>query len=131
MIRSSMMSRTPLQVLLLSEQRRATPSGASDPHNSPIARMIEFGGEEEFKRMFRLTRPVFKSLVIELSKWIKPGRSYNPSQNLSPDIKIGIALYYMAHGGDGVTLGHASGLRNSSALKYLHQVAELIVTKIG
>ena len=64
-----------MSLLLLSQQQRATPSGASDPHNSPIARTIVFGGEVEFKRMFRLTRHVFKALVIELSICIHPGLS--------------------------------------------------------
>jgi hypothetical protein len=127
-------SRIPLLRLLMlmsQQQRRAIPSGANDPHNSPISRMIDFGNDEEFKCMFRLTRSVFESLVRDLSTWINHGRSPNPSQNLAPEIKIGIALYFMAHGGDGVTLGHASGLKKSTALKYLHQVAGLIVTKIA
>ncbi len=43
-------------------------------------------------------------------------------------VKVGITLYYMAHGWDGINLGCMSGLKNNSALKYLHQVTETICT---
>ncbi len=45
-------------------------------------------------------------------------------------MKLGIALYYMAHGGDAMHLEAASGLSKATALKYVHQVADLICTHL-
>jgi hypothetical protein len=46
--------------------------------------------------MFRLSRTVFAALVVELSPWIKSGRSYNGDQNVTAEAKIAIALYWQA-----------------------------------
>ena len=62
--------------------------------------------------MFRLSRTVFAALVVELSPWIKSGRSYNGDQNVTAEAKIAIALYFMAHGGNGFTLGVAAKLKS-------------------
>ncbi len=68
--------------------------------------------------MFRLSRNIFESLFQDLSPWIKDGRSKNGRQNVEARVKVGITLYYMAHGGDGINLGCMSGLKNDSELKY-------------
>ena len=93
--------------------------------------MIKNGVDAEFKSMFRLSRPVFMALVHDLSQWLKHGKSRNPKKNVPAEMKIGIALYYMAHGGDGVNLGTVSDLTSSTALKYLHRTAYLIVAHLG
>jgi hypothetical protein len=93
--------------------------------------MIDGGHEKEFRQMFRLSRNVFESLAQDLSPWIKDGRSKNGRQNVEARVKVGITLYYMAHGGDGINLGCMSGLKNNSALKYLHQVSEAICTHLA
>ena len=62
---------------------------------------------------------------------LKDGRSRNGRKNVEARVKVGIALFYMAHGGDGISLGAMSGLKNNSALKYLHEVSEVISTHIA
>jgi hypothetical protein len=99
-------------------------------HSSPIVNKLTFGNEAEFRRMFRLSRTVFAALVTELSPWIKSGRSNNGNQNVSVEAKIAIALYFMAHGGNGFTLGVAAGLNDNTALSYLHEVSALISDKL-
>ena len=110
---------------------RSTPSGINRPSVSPIKAMIDGGHETEFRRMFRLSRNVFEALVQDLSPWIKDGRSRNGRQNVEARVKVGIALFYMAHGGDGISLGAISGLKNNSALKYLHEVSAAITIHIA
>ena len=80
------------------------------------------GNEEEFRRMFRLSRTVFAALVTELCPWIKSGASRDRTQNRSVEAKLGIALYLWRMGGNGFTLGVAAGLNKNTALKYLHEV---------
>ena len=109
---------------------RSIPSGANRHHSSPIVNKLTFGNEAEFRRMFRLSRTVFAALVTELSPWIKSGRSNNGNQNVSVEAKIAIALYFMAHGGNGFTLGVAAGLNDNTALSYLHEVSALISDKL-
>ena len=109
---------------------REDPSGANNPNSSAIQSMIETGYDREFKKIFRLSRPVFEALVNDLSEFMKDGRSWNTRQIVTLEVKVSIALYFMAHGGNGITLGHASGLKNNTALKYLHQVSGLIATKL-
>ena len=110
---------------------RSTPSEINRPSVSPIKAMIDGGHETEFRRMFRLSRNVFEALVQDLSPWIKDGRSRNGRQNVEARVKVGIALFYMAHGGDGISLGAISGLKNNSALKYLHEVSAAITIHIA
>jgi hypothetical protein len=110
---------------------RAVPSLAPNRHSSsPIVEIMKSGSEAEFRRMFRLSRTVFAALVVELSPWIKSGRSYNGDQNVTAEAKIAIALYFMAHGGNGFTLGVAAKLKKNTALKYLHEVSALIADKL-
>jgi hypothetical protein len=110
---------------------RAVPSLAPNRHSSsPIVEIMKSGSEAEFRRMFRLSRTVFAALVVELSPWIKSGRSYNGDQNVTAEAKIAIALYFMAHGGNGFTLGVAAKLKSNTVLKYLHEVAALIGEKL-
>jgi hypothetical protein len=54
--------------------------------------------------MFRLSRPVFLASSQDLSPCLKHCRSRNSRKNVPAEKKIGIAQYYMAHGGDGVNL---------------------------
>jgi hypothetical protein len=110
---------------------RSTPSGINRPSVSPIKAIIDGGHETEFRRMFRLSRNVFEALVQDLSPWIKDGRSRDGRQNVESRAKVGIALFYMAHGGDGISLGAISGLKNNSALKYLHEVSAAITIHIA
>mmetsp|Transcript_80368 Transcript_80368/g.215496 ORF Transcript_80368/g.215496 Transcript_80368/m.215496 type:complete len:197 (+) Transcript_80368:34-624(+) len=71
---------------------------------SPIAEMLRYGNDESFRRMFRLSRNVFQTLLDEISSVIKDGDSPNTSKNVAADVKLGIALYYMAHGVSGVSI---------------------------
>ena len=73
--------------------------------------------------MFRLSRNVFEAVFHEISPFLREGNSYNRQQNIPARLKLGIALYYMAHGGDAAHLECASGLTKATALKYEHQVA--------
>ena len=110
---------------------RCDPSGVSHPHDCDIMKTIDTGNDEEFRSMFRVSRPVFSALVTELSQYLRNGRSRNRRQNVSAEMKLGIALYYMAHGGSGKHLSSASGLKKCTALKYLYQVSKLICTKLS
>ncbi len=92
---------------------RNAPCGINRPSVSPIKSMIDEGHEKEFRQVFRLSRNVFESLGQDLSPWIKDGRSKNGRQNVEARVKVGITLYYMAHGGDGINLGCMSGLKNN------------------
>ena len=81
--------------------------------------------------MFRLSRKVFNTILEVLSPFLNDGMSRNHQQNVSASLKLGVALYCFAHGGDSFHLEAASGLSRPTALKYVHQVAELICTKLG
>ena len=105
---------------------RSDPSGVSHPHHCEIIITIENGTEEEFRGMFRVSRPVFSALLTDLGPYLRDGRSRNHKQNVSAELKLGIALYYMAHGGSGKHLSSASGLKKCTALKYLYLVSNLI-----
>jgi hypothetical protein len=54
----------------------------------------------------------------------------SPGHNIPAGLKLGVALYYMVHGGDAIHLEAASWLSKLTALKYLHEVAELICTHL-
>ena len=110
---------------------REEPSGALDPHNSTMLRIIMKGHEKEFRRMFRLSRNVFEAVFHEISPFLREGNSYNRQQNIPARMKLGIALYYMAHGGDAAHLECSSGLTKATALKYVHQVAALICSQLA
>ncbi len=86
------------------------------------------GNEEQFRRMFRLSRYVFEAVLQELSPYLQDGNSRNNQENLSARLKLGVALYYMAHGGDAIHL--EAGSAKATALKYVHQVADLICTHL-
>ncbi len=110
---------------------RDEPTGVLDPHNSSINLRIRYGSEKEFKRMFRVSRNVFESILGELLPFLSDGKSLNPQKNTPAHLKLVVALYYMAHGGDAVHLEAASGLSKATALKYVHEVAELICSKLA
>jgi hypothetical protein len=57
-------------------------------------------------------------------------RNSEHEQNISAHLKLRIAPYYMTHCGDAIHLEAASGLSKATALKYVHQVAELIFTHL-
>ena len=80
------------------------------------------------RRMFRLSHDAFETVLAEISS--TDSNSCNSEQNISASLKLGIALYYMAHGGDAMHLEAASGLSKATALKYVHQVADLICTHL-
>ena len=108
------------------KESKEQPCGINRPSISPINSMIDGGHETEFRRMFHVSQQVFEALVQDLSPWITDGRSRNGCQNVEARVKVGIALVYMAYVGDGITLGAISGLKNNSALMYLHQVSAAI-----
>ena len=110
---------------------REQPSGALDPHNCHLLRIIMRGHEIEFRRMFRLSRNVFEAVFHEISPFLRDGNSRNKKQNIPSRLKLGIALYYMAHGGDAAHLESASGLTKATALKYVHRVAALICSQLA
>jgi hypothetical protein len=72
--------------------------------------------------MFRLSRFVFQTVLAEISPYLIDSNSRNSEQNISARLKLGIALYYMAHCGDAIHLEASSGLSKATALKYVHQV---------
>ena len=118
-------------VVHLLASMRADPTGVNDPHNSDIMQRILYADEIQFRRMFRVSCYVFDSLLEDLSLHLSDGGSYNTEQNIPASLKLGVALYYMAHGGDAIHLEAASGLSKATALKYLHRVAELICTHLA
>ena len=115
-------------VVHLLASMRADPTGVNDPHNSDIMQRILYADEIQFRRMFRVSCYVFDSLLEDLSLHLSDGGSYNTEQNIPASLKLGVALYYMAHGGDAIHLEAAS---EATALKYLHRVAELICTHLA
>ncbi len=94
---------------------RDEPSGVLDPHNSHLMRAIMKGKEKQFRRMFRLSRNVFEAVLEEISPFLLDGNSRNHKQNIFSRLKLGVGLYYMAHGGDAVHLKSASGLSKALA----------------
>ena len=76
--------------------------------------------------MFRVSHNVFMVILDDLEPFLLDGNSTNVQQNIIAPLKLAIALYYMAHGGDAAHLEMVSGLSKPTALKYLHQVAELM-----
>ena len=110
---------------------RESPTGDLDSLHSSINLRILYGTENRFKKMFRSSRKVFDTILEVLSPFLNDGMSRNHQQNVSASLKLGVALYCFAHGGDCFHLEAASGLSKPTALKYVHQVAELICTKLG
>ena len=49
---------------------------------------------------------------------------------MSVEANIAIALYLMAHGGNGFTLGVAAGLNDTTVLRHLLEVSDLIAVKL-
>ena len=96
---------------------REEPTGVNDPHNSDMIRRILWGNEKQFRRMFRLSRHVFEAVLAELSPYLTDSNSRNSQQNISARLKLGVALYYFAHGRDAIHLEAASGLSKATALK--------------
>ena len=109
---------------------REDPTGVNDPHTSAIMKKIRKGNEIQFRQMFPVSRLVFEAVLAELSPFLNDGTSRNHQQNIPARLKLGVALYYMAHGGDAIHLEAASGLSKATALKYVHEVAELIWTHL-
>jgi hypothetical protein len=67
--------------------------------------------------MFRLSRMAFAALVTEPSPWDQEWYMSNKgTQNVSVEAITVIALYLMAHCGNGFTLGLAAGLNNNTVL---------------
>ena len=70
----------------LNTPARAVLSQTANRHStSPIVEKMNLGSEAEFRRMFRLSRTVFKVLVVQISPWITRRRSNNGNQNVTAD----------------------------------------------
>jgi hypothetical protein len=115
---------------LLSSLRNA-PTGDLDHHQCPLIHTIEKGSDQEFRQTFRVSRFVFAAILNELKADLQDGFSRNRGQNVSAELKLGVALFYMAHGGGGMHLRKASGLSIATALKYVYDVSKLINEKLG
>jgi hypothetical protein len=76
----------------------------------------------------------FKTVLAEILPYFTDSNSRNSQQNISArlnlTLKLEIELCYIAHGVDAIHLEAASGLSKATALKYVHQVAELICTHL-
>ena len=81
---------------------REEPTGVNDPHTSDIMKKIRKGNEIQFRQMFRVSRLVFEAVLAELSPFLNDDTSRNHQQNIPARLKLGVALYYMAHGGDAI-----------------------------
>ena len=115
---------------LLSRLRNA-PSQTLHHSTCPLLRTITVGSDSEFKQAFRVSRAVFSALLSELAPYLRDGYSRNGSQNLSAELKLGVAMFFFAHGGSGQHLKMASGLSASTARKYIFLVADLICKKLA
>ena len=70
------------------------PNDGDKDWKSKIARVTQKGREFKINAMFRLSKHVFLSSVRSLDN----GHSRNQKQSIPASVKVGIALYYMAHG---------------------------------
>jgi hypothetical protein len=94
-----------IAILRISIRRRSIRnSTTNDISKAKILTVIKTSADADFKSMFRLSRPVFLASSQDLSPWLKDCRSRNSRKNVPAEKKIEKALYYMAHGGDGVNL---------------------------
>ena len=87
---------------------REEPTRVNDPHNYDMSRKILWGNEKQFRRMFRLSRDVFETVLAETWPYLTDSNSRNSEQNISACFKLGIEFYCMAHGGDAIHLEAAS-----------------------
>ncbi len=85
--------------------------------------MRKNSGEYLVSRAMCLMQFLKKILLFQ-----EDGNSLSSKQYIPSRMKLGIALYYMAHYGDAIHFGVASGLSKATALKYLHQVAAHLFT---
>jgi hypothetical protein len=120
-----------LMHLLLWYSQRATPDGLFEGYESLIELYIRKANPDKFRAAFRVSREIFDALLRALSPFITDGKSRNSLQNVTAPVKLGIALYYMAHGMDGDVLGGAAGLERHTALKYLHEVTFVICSELS
>jgi hypothetical protein len=120
-----------LMNLLLWYSQRTIPDGLYEDHESLIELLIRKANPDKFRAAFRVSREIFDALVRALSPFITDGKSKNSAQNVTAPVKLGIALYFMAHGMDGDVLGGAAGLERHTALKYLHQVVYVICSELS
>lgn len=82
-------------------KQRTSPDGLYDQYESVIQLYIRKASPEKFRAAFRVSREIFEAILRAISPFIKDGKSRNSSQNVTASHKLGIALYYMAHGMDG------------------------------
>ena len=61
---------------------RESPTGDLDPLRSAINLRILYGSEKRFKKMFRLSRNVFNTVLDVLSPFLNDGMSRNHEQNV-------------------------------------------------
>ena len=61
---------------------RESPTGDLDPLRSAINLRILYGNEKRFKKMFRLSRNVFNTVLDVLSPFLNDGMSRNHEQNV-------------------------------------------------
>jgi hypothetical protein len=108
---------------------RSYPSGVRHPLEYDFMITIETGNDEEFRSIFSVSRPVFSALLNELASHLRDGRSRNRRQNISAELKRGISLFCMGHGGSGKHFSSASDLKKCTALRYLYQVPGLCVCR--
>jgi hypothetical protein len=120
-----------LMNLLLWYSQRTIPDGLYEDHESLIELLIRKANPDKFRAAFRVSREIFDALVRALSPFITDGKSKNSAQNVTAPVKLGIALYFMAHGMDGDVLGGAAGLERHTALKYLHQDVYVICSELS
>ncbi len=85
---------------------REEPTGVNDPHTSEIIKKIRKGNEIQFRRMFRVSRLVFEAvhMLAELSPFLDDRASRKHQQNFPARLRLGVELYFMAHGGDAIHL---------------------------
>jgi hypothetical protein len=91
--------------LLMWHSQRAIPDGVFECYESVIKLYIHKANPEKFRAAFRVSREIFEALLRALSPFIKDEKSRNSIQNVTALVKLGIALYYMAHGMDGWCCG--------------------------
>jgi hypothetical protein len=113
-----------MRAVLARSRRRVVQRNVGGWEASTINQYVVSGDETTFRENFRVTQSTFKLITekLEGARYVTSNRARNPAQRQTAAFKIGVCMYYLAHGkGSAKVVGDAAGLGRSTVELYLTQ----------
>jgi len=81
----------------------------------------------QFKSRLRVSPRLFRVIVEGVSGYVQPSQPRNPAFRRSREFKVGVALYFLAHGCDFIVLADVAGCGVQTVRTYVLEVVRAMV----